>query len=135
MADSSLEAGGTPPSALPTPPRRPWRRFVLLGLVLIAGAYFGLRWLAERRQYETTDDATLAGDVIPVTSELAGKVTAVNVSENDAVQAGQLLVTLDPRPFEIALARAKADLHVAQQQAAASASGVVLAHAQAPAQA
>ena len=74
MADVGVETGGeVQPEVLPPPPRRPWRRFVLLAILLIAGSVFGWHYLQQRREFEGTDDAQLTGDVIPVTSDIAYK--------------------------------------------------------------
>jgi membrane fusion protein (multidrug efflux system) len=115
--------------------RRPWRRFVVLLLVLGAGGWFGWRWWQHEQHYVTTDDATLDTDLLPVTSEVAGSVLHLNVDDNEAVTAGQVLVELDPRPFAIAVQRAEAALHVAEQQAQAAKAGIAVADSQAKTQA
>jgi membrane fusion protein (multidrug efflux system) len=115
-------------------PRRAWRRYVVILVVLVAGGLYGWHWWQEAQLYETTDDATFEGDVIPITSEISGRVKAVNFEDNDKVQPGQVLVELDDTPYQIALQQAQAKLAVDQQQAEASKTQIDLAASQAKAQ-
>jgi membrane fusion protein (multidrug efflux system) len=109
-------------------------RIVIAVVLLAGGLLVGWRWLEHRRQYETTDNAEITGDLIPVTSEISGHVLKVYADENDEVSAGQVLVELDPAPFQIALDKAVADLNVAKQRAKVSKANVTLAVSQAKAQ-
>ena len=135
--DSSKKmADGLPvpePSAAKARRTSPLRLVIALALMAV-GAYFGWRWVEHRREYETTDNAEIAGDLIPVTSEIAGHVLKTYADENDEVTAGQVLVDLDPAPFLIALDKAVADLNVAKQRAKVSKANVTLAASQAKAQ-
>ena len=85
---------------------------VLLGpLVLLAvGLYF---YLAGGR-YVATDDAYVKADKIPVSADVAGRVIAVPVVENQRVKAGDVLFRLDDEPYRIALEGAKARLAAAR---------------------
>jgi multidrug resistance efflux pump len=67
--------------------------------------------------------------VVPVAAELAGKVLAVHVRNNDAVQPGQPLFDIDPEPYAIALARSRSDLESVRSSVAASAAAVESARA------
>ena len=80
-------------------------------LVLIIAAYAGWRYLS---QWESTDDAQIEGHIHPVNAKVGGTITSVNVRDNQPVEAGTVLVQLDARDYEIAVARAKADLSEAQ---------------------
>jgi membrane fusion protein, multidrug efflux system len=86
-------------------PRKRW----LAAAALVAGAlvFFAWRYYAVR---ESTDDAQIDGHVAPVAAQVGGAVLAVNVEDNQRVEAGALLVQIDPRDYEVAVARAKADL-------------------------
>ena len=66
--------------------------------------------------YESTDDAQVDGHLNGTTARIDGEVKAVHVEENQSVQTGQLLVELDPRDYEVALERARAQLLKAQAQ-------------------
>lgn len=90
--------------------------FLLLAL-LVAAALFTHWWLVGRH-YQTTDNAYVQGDITRVTSQLAAQVTEVLVTDNQAVEAGDLLVRLDDRDFAIALARSEANLATRQAELA-----------------
>jgi membrane fusion protein (multidrug efflux system) len=104
----------TPARRSPSSRRR--RRLILLvGLVLLlaaiaAGIYYYLR----SRAYVSTDDAYIEGHPITVSARVAGNIVGVYVADNQHVPAGELLVRVDPRDYEIALERAQASLTAAQ---------------------
>ena len=89
-------------------------------LVLIIAAYAGWRYLS---QWESTDDAQIEGHIHPVNAKVGGTITSVNVRDNQPVEAGTVLVQLDARDYEIAVARAKADLSEAQAGVIAARAG------------
>ncbi|GAB6061981.1 HlyD family secretion protein [Deferrisoma palaeochoriense] len=110
--------------------RRPaGKRFIRVFLVLlILGAGGAAAWYWVRAQaYETTDDAFLEGRVIFVSPRVAGHVRTVQVTDNQEVRAGDLLVELDPADFEVRLQEARAGLAVAlaRERAAEKALAVV----------
>jgi membrane fusion protein, multidrug efflux system len=82
----------------------------ILLVLLVAGAAF---WYWQRG-HESTDDAEVDAHIAALSSRVAGTVTAVHVQENDAVKKGQLLAELDPRDYQVALARAQAELALAR---------------------
>ncbi|MDP9054650.1 MAG: HlyD family secretion protein [Acidobacteriota bacterium] len=83
----------------------------MLFLIVLAAAVVGgfILW-NYLDSYEATDDAQIDGDIYAVTSRLAGTIKAIYVQDNQAVKAGQLLVELDPRDYDIALDQSKAAL-------------------------
>jgi membrane fusion protein (multidrug efflux system) len=58
----------------------------------------------------STDNAYIKADIIDVSSEITGRVVSVNVKDNQPVSKGELLFTIDDRPYQIALHRAEAQL-------------------------
>jgi membrane fusion protein, multidrug efflux system len=86
-------------------------------LVIAAGA---LLWWLHSRQYEDTDDAQIDGHISQIGSRVSGYVTGVHADDNQQVKQGQLLVEIDPKDYEVALARAQADYAESQAQAAAA---------------
>lgn len=85
---------------------------VAIFLIVLAGAAIGgYRFWNYLESYESTDDAQIDGDIYAVTSRIAGTIKAVYVEDNQQVKAGQLLVELDPRDYEVALEQAKAALN------------------------
>ena len=85
-------------------------------VVAIAVGYFG--WNAFR--YEDTDDAQVDGHVMPLSARVNGHVKEVHVIEGQLVHAGDVLVTIDPQDYKIAVAQAQANLADASATAASS---------------
>src|SRR5213594_3239653 len=102
-----------------------------IALILIGAGYAGWRYLS---QWESTDDAQIEGHIHPVNAKVGGTVASVNVRDNQAVEAGTVLVQLDPRDYQIAVARAEADLAEAQAGVIAARAGVPVATSTAVAQ-
>lgn len=93
------------------PPASPTRRrWLILGgiaaAVLLLGG--GLAWWLQARQWESTDDAFLEAHVTRLAPQVGGRVARLLVEDNQLVQAGQLLVEIDPRDLDVALANARA---------------------------
>ena len=89
------------------------RRFLIIGVVavLVVGAL--LFWW-HSTYYEDTDDASVDGNLIQISSRIVGHVKAVDVDENQYVDAGTKLVDIDPADFETALNQAEANLEAAE---------------------
>jgi membrane fusion protein (multidrug efflux system) len=85
------------------------RAVLLLGVPLAALAA-GLYYYAEGGGRAETDNAYVKAHLIAVSAEVAGRVVEVAVADNQETQAGQLLFRIDPAPFEVAVARADAQL-------------------------
>jgi len=81
--------------------------FVIAGVVLLVGGFFLWRWLSS---YESTDDAQVDVHLYPVSSRISGYVIRVNVGDNEYVEKGTVLVEIDPKDYEVALAQARANL-------------------------
>ena len=76
-------------------------------LVLISGGY--LFWL-HLSKFESTDDAQVDGQIYAISSRITGHVIDVKVEDEQEVKAGDVLVVLDPKDYEVAVAKARADL-------------------------
>lgn len=96
---------------------------IVMALVLIAGAIFVWHYYSVR---ESTDDAQIDGHIDPISARVSGTVLRVLHDENEFVQAGTPLVELDPKDYEVALERARADLADAAANATAAEVGVPL---------
>jgi membrane fusion protein, multidrug efflux system len=107
-----VESAGSTPEGR----RRSLLFAAVIGAVIVIGAV-GF-WLYSST-YETTDDAQVDGHLNGITSRIDGEVKAVYAEENQSVQAGQALVELDPRDFQVALEQAQAQLLKAQADARA----------------
>ncbi len=89
---------------------------VVLLVLLLIGAVIVWWYVAT---FESTDDAQVDAHISPISVRVAGTVVAVHVENNQLVKAGQLLVELDPRDHETAVARAEAELAQARALLAA----------------
>src|ERR1041385_1329036 len=87
---------------------------IVVGTLMLAGLLFlALHYLAESFTHESTDDAFLDGDVVSVAPKVSGRVATVHVVNNQSVNAGDLLVDIDPRDYEIEVAQKKSALAAA----------------------
>ncbi|MDA7088382.1 HlyD family secretion protein [Pseudomonas sp. SA3-5] len=80
---------------------------VVLGLITAA---FSARWLLVGRYLESTDNAYVQGEITRVSSQLGARIEQVLVDDNQHVQQGELLLTLESADFELAQQRAQAVL-------------------------
>ena len=108
----------TPPEAA-TPPKKK-KPFLILGIVagvviLGLGAY-----AIFNHGKESTDDAQIEADVVPIAPRVGGMVKRVAVLENQHVKQGDLLVELDDADYAARLQQAQAEVETAQAQAAAA---------------
>ncbi len=81
-------------------------------LILAVGAYF---WLTGGKSVGT-DNAYVKQDIVSISTQINGPVSAVYVRENQRVKAGDILYRIDPAPSEVALLQAEAQLAAAQLQ-------------------
>ena len=97
-------------------PKRGGRRLVILlavgAMILIAGTV----WFISNAGYETTDDAAVEAHVIQVSPKISAHVKAVHFDDNYQVKRGDLIIELDPRDYEVALASAVSNLASAQSK-------------------
>jgi membrane fusion protein (multidrug efflux system) len=123
MADDHSPPQGQSQRAAPAPPaaaappavdqaqrsRTRGKLFGLLGLaVVVVGAAYGLYWFLVASHYESTDDAYVGADVALVTPLVSGAVKAVKVADTQHVNAGDVLVEIDPADAQLIAARAEA---------------------------
>jgi membrane fusion protein (multidrug efflux system) len=90
-------------------------------IILLVAGFFAYRYFTS---YESTDDAQVDGHINSISARVTGHVTKLNVDDNQYVQAGTVLVEIDPADYRVAYERAKADFEDAQ--AAATAAGVTV---------
>jgi len=95
------------------------RSFLIFFLVLAVLAAGGLMYWLHVRQFEDTDDAFVEMHLNPVTPRVDGVITKVYVENNQIVHAGDPLVDLDPRDFQVALDQTEAALAQARSQVTA----------------
>jgi multidrug efflux system membrane fusion protein len=108
------------------------RRLVgrLLGGAIVAAAAIAvvvtlLQW--ERRPQ--TDDATVRANFVGIAPQVSGRIVELHVRDNQFVHKGDLLFVVDPRPYEIAVARARANLGLTRKEVEGLRNGVSTAEA------
>jgi len=106
----------TPPVVYPR--RRSRKRWIIVAavLVVLVGGVFLWHYLSG---FETTDDAQVDVHLYPVSARISGYVQAVHVEDNQYVQEGATLVEIDPKDYQVADAKAQADLETAEASARA----------------
>ena len=94
----------------------PWKIAAILLAVSLGAGYF----IRSAFRYEDTDDAQVDGHIMPLSSRINGYVLEVPVIEGQLVHAGDLLVTIDPKDYKIAVDQAEATLADSQSSAASA---------------
>ncbi|WP_449378773.1 HlyD family secretion protein [Bradyrhizobium sp. UFLA05-112] len=94
--------------------REHWLLTAAGALVLVALLVAGIVYWLNIRHFESTDDAFVAARSFSVASKVAGYVTDVPVTDNQHVNAGDLLARIDERDYRIALDQAEAQLAASQ---------------------
>ncbi len=97
------------PKVVSRPRRVPrWALFVFPAIALVVL----LSWWLYARRFESTDDAQIDGHLNAISARISGTVLYINpkVENNQYVEAGTLLLELDPNDYQAALDHAKADL-------------------------
>jgi membrane fusion protein (multidrug efflux system) len=96
-----------------------FRMFLIAGLIVLAiVGFFVWRYLGS---YESTDDAQIDGHVNSISARVSGHVIKLNVQDNQYVEAGTVLVEIDPTDYQVAVQRAQADYNDAKATADAAA--------------
>src|SRR4030081_518373 len=88
--------------------------YIIFPLILIVGGYFGYKKIMHAINYESTDNAQVESNAVPVVSRIAGYIDSVSINDYSEVKEGQLLVKLDDREYQIAVTQAEADLRQAE---------------------
>jgi membrane fusion protein (multidrug efflux system) len=119
--ESETFNGSGSPSKEKAPPERPHRkRGLLIAIVVLLIATVGIStWWLIARNYEDTDDAQVDGHMNPISSRISGTILAVHAEDNQHVKAGEPLVELEPKDYEVALAQAKANYDQAEADSSA----------------
>jgi membrane fusion protein (multidrug efflux system) len=100
------------------PPKRAKRLYLILAAIaVVVLVAWGALALATSGK-ETTDDAQVSADIVPIASRIPGQVVAVHVIENQPVQRGMVIAEIDPRDAEVKVAQAEGEVETARAQAA-----------------
>ena len=93
-------------------------------LALIVLTLFG-HWLLIGRFHESTDNAYVQGEITRVSSQLGARIEQILVQDNQHVEQGQLLATLESADFQLALDRARATLATREAELAQAQSRLI----------
>jgi membrane fusion protein, multidrug efflux system len=91
----------------------PWMKLAVFAVVVVLAAA-ATYWYLVLRFQQTTDDAYVGGDVTVMAPKVAGFVDKIEVTDNQRVKAGQVLVRLDSRDYDAQLAKATAEVDSAR---------------------
>lgn len=114
-----------------TEEKRPARlplKFILPVLVLIIAVGFWW-WWRHQALYPSTDDAYLSADIVTIVPQIGGRVTQLDVVENQRVAAGDPLFSLDDTDAQAAVAAAQAQLDLATQGSGVTSADIAQAEA------
>jgi multidrug resistance efflux pump len=116
--DQTMQSNTEPAAPQPDPVRR-WTLLITALIVLLLAWYLGAD-----RFTPFTSQARVNAYVVPIAPQVSANVKTVNVSNNELVEAGQILLQLDDSQYLLAVGSAQANLETAQQTLGASSAGV-----------
>ena len=98
--------------------------FRIILAVVVLGIIAGGAWWYMTQGRESTDDAQIDAHVVPMAPRIGGTVLKVAVEDNQLVEAGTVLLEIDPRDYQVAVDKARAELADAEAAAIAAQSNV-----------
>ena len=121
MNDTAASPPPNPEAAPARPPAKPgnWRKIIarILSVLVIAGAVvLVLRVWRIMEQHPRTDDAVARANIVGIAPRVHGQLIKLNVEDNQAVKAGDVLFEIDPEDYRLVLEKAKADLATLDRQ-------------------
>ena len=117
------------PNTKPAPKKTNKTFVIILILLVVAGAWFGISKYIHAQHHEETDDAQVEANISPVIPRISGYVTQVRVKDNQRVKKGDTLLVLDDRDLKIKVAQAEAALATAESNLAAAKTSSTAANA------
>jgi membrane fusion protein (multidrug efflux system) len=101
------------------PRKRSYKRLIILVLLVVLVVAGVVLWIY-LSGFESTDDAQVDVHLYPVSARISGYIVKVNVEDNQWVEAGSTLVEIDPKDYEVALAKTQASLDTSEAMAKSS---------------
>jgi hypothetical protein len=89
---------------------RRYRRALLLVVLPLVALLAGLTFYLNGGRYVTTDDAYVGAQKVLITPDVSGKIINIAVKEGQSVSTGDVMFQIDPVPFQLAVAQARAKL-------------------------
>lgn len=96
---------------------------IILGLLIVAGSFWGYNKWQYSRNHEATDDAQVASNLSPIISKISGYINEVRVNDNQFVHKGDTLIILDNRDQLMHLKQALAALQTAKTNVSSAVAG------------
>ena len=100
-SDGEIPTGSPPNTGAAQKRRRPMLAAAATLIVSLAAGVYYFRFVLP---YESTDNAFIEGNVIPMASQVPGRVAELLVKDNQAVKQGEVILKIDPRDYEAGLA-------------------------------
>jgi multidrug resistance efflux pump len=91
-------------------------RVILLAVLPLIAVVGGVFWWLSGGRYVSTDNAYVKAHIVQIAPEISGQVRRVLVRDHQEVKAGESLMTIESRPFKLALDSAEAELDAARSQ-------------------
>jgi multidrug resistance efflux pump len=104
-------------------------RIGIIALSIVVAGVLAAFYYRHYERYPSTDDAYVDADVVGIVAQVAGPIVNLPVEDNQAVRAGDLLFEIDPRPFQIEVEQARAQLDQTGDDVSALAEAVTSAEA------
>lgn len=98
-------------------PAKSRNKYVLIAIVAVVVLAAGGYYLRNAFAYEETDDAEVQGHVMPLSARISGQVQQVQVVEGQLVHSGDVLLTIDPKDYQVSVDQARAFLGDAEATA------------------
>ena len=104
-------------------------RIGIIALSIVVAGVLAALYYRHHQRYPSTDDAYVDADVAGIVAQVAGPIVNLPIEDNQAVRAGELLFEIDPRPFQIEVEQARAQLDETGDDVSALAEAVTSAEA------
>jgi membrane fusion protein (multidrug efflux system) len=90
------------------------KKLVIIGSILGTILTIAIIYFINAANYETTDNAQLDADIVPIKSSVSGYIKTIHFKDNEHVKKGQLLITIDDTDLKTKVAQAQAALENAK---------------------
>ncbi|HEK22045.1 MAG: HlyD family secretion protein [Mucilaginibacter sp.] len=95
-------------------------KFVVIGILAIAIVYYAATTIIHALHYESTDNAQIESNAVPVLSRVSGYIDTFTLNDYQSVKRNEILLSIDSREYKIAVQQAEADLAVAKADLASA---------------
>ena len=132
-SDTFATAPSAPPAATPDLNAKKSNasriRLVFILIILLIGTWFGLGYWHYSAQYLATEDSAINAHQVQIGAEVSGQIQSVPWQNNQRVQAGEVLFTLDPTPYQVSVDAAQAALSAAMRAQDSATAAIATAEA------